>query len=315
LFGKRRAYQRKAAFAEFDAICSGDILVFQTDHQRMLPELLPFLVQSNGFYDHALGTSAGSLSPRTSWRDLANYEFDLPPLEEQRRIAELIWACENDYSAGRELLACLEVAAELWANKIFEGGDFAEAQLGEVLELCQYGLSTRAGEAGRYPMLRMTNLDDGRVTDDDLKYCDLSPEEFDVYRVDDGDLLFNRTNSVELVGRSGVFRLEGDFVFASYLVRLRPRKDLVLPDFMNMFINSPTGQSRIRRHLSKGVSQANISASKLKTVSIPLPSLGKQQSIVDHLDSLDGVRSAIRKRNMSSAALRAEIQRQVFGAD
>jgi hypothetical protein len=75
LFGKRRAYQRKVAFAEFDAICSGDIYTFEADETQILGEFLPVLVQSNEFFDHALGTSAGSLSPRTNWRDLASFEF------------------------------------------------------------------------------------------------------------------------------------------------------------------------------------------------------------------------------------------------
>ena len=66
LFGKRRAYQRKVAYAEFDAICSGDIYTFEADQSQMLGEFLPFLVQSNEFFDHALDTSAGSISPRTN---------------------------------------------------------------------------------------------------------------------------------------------------------------------------------------------------------------------------------------------------------
>lgn len=84
LFGKRRAYQRKVAYAEFDAICSGDIYTFVADETRMLGEFLPFLVQSDSFFEHALATSAGSLSPRTNWRELADFAFDLPPLEVQR---------------------------------------------------------------------------------------------------------------------------------------------------------------------------------------------------------------------------------------
>lgn len=102
LFGKRRAYQRKAAYAEFDAITSGDILVLEADPTRLLPEFLPFLVQSERFYHHALGTSAGSLSPRTNWRDLSTYEFDLPPLDEQRRLADLLWALERYGLSVRE---------------------------------------------------------------------------------------------------------------------------------------------------------------------------------------------------------------------
>lgn len=96
LFGKRRAYQRKVAFAEFKGICSGDILTFEPkDPNVLLPELLPFICQTDVFFDHALGTSAGSLSPRTSYKALQDFEFPLPPIEEQKRIAEILWAADE----------------------------------------------------------------------------------------------------------------------------------------------------------------------------------------------------------------------------
>jgi len=87
LFGKRRAYQRKVAVADFDAICSGDIYVFESANPaRLLPELLPFVCQTDAFFEHAVGTSAGSLSPRTNWSSLAKFEFALPSPDAQRRI-------------------------------------------------------------------------------------------------------------------------------------------------------------------------------------------------------------------------------------
>lgn len=96
LFGKRRAYQRKVAFAEFEGICSGDILTFEPiDPKILLPELLPFICRTDSFFDYALGTSAGSLSPRTSWGALKNFEFPLPPLAEQKRLAEILWAADE----------------------------------------------------------------------------------------------------------------------------------------------------------------------------------------------------------------------------
>ena len=95
LFGKRRAYQRKVAVAEFDAVVSGDIYVLAPKGDRLLPELLPFLCLSERFFQHAVGTSAGSLSPRTNWSSLASFEFDLPPLDQQRRIAEILWAVDE----------------------------------------------------------------------------------------------------------------------------------------------------------------------------------------------------------------------------
>ena len=99
LFGKRRAYQRKAALAEFDGVCSGDILVFEANSENVVPELLPFIVQSDKFFDYAIKTSAGSLSPRTKFKDLAMLKFKLPPLdehiEEQKRLADLIWSVDE----------------------------------------------------------------------------------------------------------------------------------------------------------------------------------------------------------------------------
>lgn len=116
LFGKRRAYQRKVAYAEFEAICSGDILTFQANEARMLPEFLPFLVQSDGFFAHALGTSAGSLSPRTNWTDLSDFEFDLPPLDEQKRLADLLWAVERHRSNIQMTLKRIDATQEALVN-------------------------------------------------------------------------------------------------------------------------------------------------------------------------------------------------------
>lgn len=91
LFGKRRAYQRKVAVADFAGVCSGDIYVLESqDANVLLPELLPFICQTDAFFDHAVGTSAGSLSPRTNWSSLADFEFALPPKEEQRRSLALL---------------------------------------------------------------------------------------------------------------------------------------------------------------------------------------------------------------------------------
>jgi len=121
LFGKRRAYQRKAAVADFDGLCSGDILVMEANEKRLLPALLPFLVHSDGFFDHAVRTSVGSLSPRTKFKDLAEYEFRLPPREQQQRLAELLWAAdevEAHYSGLLEMFLPLRSVTPLTSTKM-----------------------------------------------------------------------------------------------------------------------------------------------------------------------------------------------------
>lgn len=103
LFGKRRAYQRKVAVAGFDAVCSGDIYVFEAaDPKQLLPDLLPFICNTERFFEHAVGTSAGSLSPRTNWTSLAAYEFRLPPLSEQQLIAGELSAVESARADARD---------------------------------------------------------------------------------------------------------------------------------------------------------------------------------------------------------------------
>lgn len=106
LFGKRRAYQRKVAVADFAGVCSGDIYVLETkDAQVLLPELLPFICQTDAFFDHAVGTSAGSLSPRTNWTSLAEFEFSLAPLEEQASLVETLQGFEENLESTESLSA------------------------------------------------------------------------------------------------------------------------------------------------------------------------------------------------------------------
>ena len=93
LFGRRRAYLKKAAYATVDGVCSGDITVIEAIPGKILPELLPFIIQNDYLFDYAVGKSAGSLSPRVKWEHLKNFEFDLPEdLNKQKEIANLLWS-------------------------------------------------------------------------------------------------------------------------------------------------------------------------------------------------------------------------------
>ena len=108
LFGRRRAYLRKAAVAPFDGICSGDITVIEAIPDRILPELLPFIIQNDGLFSFAVGKSAGSLSPRVKWEHLKNYEFELPSMDRQRELAELLWAMDTTKKSYQKLIAATD---------------------------------------------------------------------------------------------------------------------------------------------------------------------------------------------------------------
>jgi type I restriction enzyme S subunit len=105
LFGRRRAYLKKAAVAPMDGICSGDITVIEALPSHLSADLLPFIIQNDSFFDYAVGKSAGSLSPRAKWEHLQHYEFDLPSMDEQRRLSEVLWAFDETKQAYKKLLA------------------------------------------------------------------------------------------------------------------------------------------------------------------------------------------------------------------
>jgi type I restriction enzyme S subunit len=133
LFGKRRAYQRKVAVAEFDAVVSGDIYVLAPKDDWLISGLLPFLCLSERFFQHAVGTSAGSLSPRTNWSSLANFEFDLPPLDQQRRVAEIFWELDRSREAKIALHASATQARVAYSAKLFSTEDVSgRVSLGSV---------------------------------------------------------------------------------------------------------------------------------------------------------------------------------------
>ena len=106
LFGRRRAYLRKAAVAPFDGVCSGDITVIAAK-SNLSPRLLPFIIQNNALFEHAVTNSAGSLSPRVKWQSLSQFEFALPGIDKQEELADILWAAQSVRRNYRKLLtAC-----------------------------------------------------------------------------------------------------------------------------------------------------------------------------------------------------------------
>ncbi|MEA2162149.1 MAG: type restriction enzyme subunit [Thermoanaerobaculia bacterium] len=172
--------------------------------------------------------------------------------------------------------------------------------MGELLVLSQYGLSVRGNRTGTYPILRMNCQDEGEVTFRDLQFVELDHNSFKTFRLFPGDILFNRTNSHDLVGRTAILREDRSAVFASYLIRLRVDTSIADPEYVAYYLNSSDSQSALKNLASRGVSQSNISASRLRGFRITLPSLAEQQTIASILSRL---RDAIRVEQKRLAVL------------
>jgi type I restriction enzyme, S subunit len=330
IFGRRRVYQRKLAVADFDGICSAHAMVLRAKPEVALPEFLPFFMQSDLFMERAKEISVGSLSPTINWKTLAKEEFLLPPLEEQRRIADALIAMANLAHRHDEAASVAERISESMLFHFLRGvhlGAFVHDErfgqysarlpltpLGDLLLATQYGLSEPSIAGGKYPMLRMMDLSDGLATEEDLCYLDLSDEEFRRYHLEDGDVLFNRTNSHDLVGRTGVYRLAGAHVFASYLVRLRPDAEALLPDYLSAFLNAPLGRRQVMRFATRGVSQTNVNVSNVRNVLIPLPSIEYQQAVVEHVGDMRRARRSHERRGSDARRLAAHMANDLLGA-
>lgn len=155
LFGRRRAYLKKAAVAPFDGICSGDITVIEAKPNKIVPELLPFIIQNDNFFDYAVEKSAGSLSPRVKWSHLQNYEFELPDLDKQRELAELLWAAEETKQAYKILLDKSKELVQAQFIQMFIKADIKnQVPLGDLCKCMTSKISNKniLNKNGDYPV-------------------------------------------------------------------------------------------------------------------------------------------------------------------
>jgi len=169
--------------------------------------------------------------------------------------------------------------------------DFSKGKwkpIGEISEICQYGLSKAMNEdKNGFPIFKMNDIKDAFLVDEELKYADISKELFNQFKLQKNDVLFNRVNAEEFVGRTGIFKLDGSYTFASYLVKLKVRKNShILPDYLNLFLNSSFGIKQIRRYRRRAVNQANVNAEELKKIKIAVLPLTFQKEIREVSDKI-----------------------------
>lgn len=260
LYGSRRTYLKKVAVAEWDGVTANTTFVLEAVEGRLLQELLPWVMLSERFTQHSIRESKGSTNPYINFPDIAKFEFDLPPLDQQRRIADALIAHCGAVDAGQ---ACREASAALKRAALTEmTGASADSKgvafrpLGTVASF-QYGLSVPLYSSGEFPVLRMMNFAEELVVHSDMKYISATPQTVATYALAAGDILFNRTNSLDLVGKTGIFFLQGTYLFASYLVRIRTDRSVLLPEFLNYYMNSGVGQTAIRGYATPGVTRTS----------------------------------------------------------
>lgn len=153
--------------------------------------------------------------------------------------------------------------------------------IGRLLKKCEYGLSVQMNMEGKgFPMFRMNEIDNCFALRPG-KYAKIPKKLFDTYKLKENDVLFNRTNSFEFVGRTGIVKDQTDCTFASYLIRLVPNTDYLLPEFLTVYLNTPFGIGQIKRRAMRSINQANVSGSEVRKILIPLIDKSVQEGIAD----------------------------------
>lgn len=310
LFGKRRAYQRKVAVADFSGVCSGDIYVLETKNaQDVLPELLPFICQTDAFLEHAVGTSAGSLSPRTNWTSLANFEFSLPPIVEQLRILELLRTTGEAIETYIQALRCHERMRLAALDDLLTGNlSLSESDgtipngwcleaLGDICDLINgFGFKPEDWRVSGLPIIRIQNLNGSP------HFNYFSGDVNQKFHVKNGDLLFAWAGVPGVSFGARIWKGQ-DAVLNQHIFRVVP-KEGVNERWLYEILRHITPAIERRAHGFK-TSLLHIKRSELVKMIVKVPPKHIQQEIADVSVDLARSRTAMDKHML---ALR-EIQR------
>ena len=307
LYGKLRPYLDKAVLADEEGICTTELLVLRAK-SGVEPRFLAAVVHSPAFVQHAIAGTKGVQHPRTSWAHIR--EFSMPEFttDERRRIADLLWVVHDAVMACEALIESGENIKRATMRSLFTCGLRGEAQketeigpvpasweivsVGTVRNRLQYGTSARCSyEPTEFPVLRIPNVEPGRVNDADLKFGRLRAAEADRYRLKKGDLIFIRTNGVvERLGTCAIYTgIPENALFASYLIRASLKLDQVDPHFMAYFFGSELGTSVIAGRATPAADgKYNLNTGTIDALPLPLPpTLKEQREIVAVLDAID----------------------------
>jgi type I restriction enzyme S subunit len=185
-------------------------------------------------------------------------------------------------------------------------------KIGDLLESATYGTSEKSSTAGEFPVLRMNNITRTGETDlTDLKYMDLKPRDFERYLVKTGDVLFNRTNSAELVGKTAIFRHSEQMAYAGYLVRLRTNIDND-PEYLAGFLNTPYSKRMLRAMCKSIVGMANINAKEVQAMKIAQPPIALQKEFGNWIRVIERQKAIHKKFLTELDALFASLQHRAF---
>jgi type I restriction enzyme S subunit len=316
LFGRRRAYLRKASQASFSGICSGDITVFRAK-DNLMPDLLPFIVNNERFFDYAIKHSAGGLSPRVKFKDLANYEFLLPPKDQQAQLAKILWAMDEVIEREKEVLMNLQIALDVNASELIwksnlplkKLSEFADKKIGKFIDGDWIESKDQSEEGIR--LLQLADIGVRKFINKSRRY--INEETFQKLRcfeVLPNDILIARMP--DPIGRACIIEDIGSKMITAVDCCVARIDDQVDSNRYLLHLLNTREFLHKANLLASGTTRQRVARKTLEEIKTPKPNLEMQEKIVQKLDELFDSISKSELRITSSQSLQKSIINQVF---
>ena len=280
------------------------------------PQYLWYAIQSKVSDLNAKGT--GSTFKAISKSTLTDTEVLLVPLDAQKNIARVLSNVENSILFRKEQLSKLDELVKARFVEMF--GTYPDNPFGwntgkiqDVVSNVRYGSSRPAVEGGKYPYLRMNNITyAGELDLTDTKRIDVPDSELDKCTVQRGDVLFNRTNSKELVGKTCVYNRDDMMVLAGFVIRVRVN-ERILPEFLVAFLNTAFSKQMLLGMCKTAIGQANINAKEMQNIGLYIPPIALQEQFVDLKKQTDKSKVGVQKALDQTQLLFDSLMQQYFG--
>ena len=317
IFGRRRAYQRKLALAEVEGICSAHALVVRAKPRLILPEYLPFFMMSNLFMNRAVDISVGSLSPTINWTTLKLEKFALPPLDQQRSIEEMLWAVD-EYQQATELVSagideCIK--AELSAVFLKQDDNIPLLRIEEVAAKQKHAivdgpfgsnLKSIHYRTSGIPVIQSNFVTSGRFKADNYVY--VTPEHFESEkrsRTEPGDIIVAKIG--ENCGTCAILPEKHPVsIIAGNVLKVTTDPEVCLNRFLLYFLKFEYARNKLI-NIKNTTAQPAISMAQLKRLKFRVPSINKQEKLLDRISDFEEVRAKVEHTIVSISLLRTSL--------
>jgi type I restriction enzyme S subunit len=306
----------KAAITSEEMYSNEAIMAFRDKHTiDLVPEYIYYLLLAHDWNE---GTNKAVMGKTLNKATLSKTKVSIHSHKEQIAIVDCLNAVTHVITSRQQQLQKLDELVkarfvEMFGAYPLNPMGWKKGTIRDVVADVRYGSSRPAVDGGKYPYLRMNNITYGGELDlSDVKRIDVPENELEKCTVRRGDVLFNRTNSKELVGKTCVYDRDEMMVLAGFVIRVRVN-DLVLPEFLSAFLNTDFSKRTLLGMCKAAIGQANINAQEMQSIGIYIPPIERQQEFVQFKNQTDKSKAAVQKALDETQMLFDRLMQDYFG--